>query len=187
MNDRSRILRRSMLRSAAGLAIAQLALHVSGARAAQPEARGPGDFAFLTGEWTIRNRRRTEAESGAWDTFDGEATVVSAMGGMASIEDLRIPARGFFGMGVRVYHVHAGVWADHWVSGKNGVVNEPMLGKFEGGVGTFTAEETSDGKSILARGVWDRVTPGSCRWHQATSTDGGATWDVSWEMDWTRA
>ena len=36
------------------------------------------------------------------------------------------------------------------------------------------------------RGVWDRITPTSCRWHQSTSKDGGKTWDYNWYMDWTR-
>ena len=39
---------------------------------------------------------------------------------------------------------------------------------------------------IKVRGVWDRITRTSCRWHQAVSRDGGNTWDVNWWMDWTR-
>jgi hypothetical protein len=104
----------------------------------------------------------------------------------ASIEELRIPARNFAGMGVRTYHPATSQWADHWVSGTNGVVNEPMMGTFTDGVGTFLADEEEDGKRVLARGVWDQITPTSCRWHQATSADEGATWDVNWSMEWRR-
>lgn len=143
------------------------------------------DFAFLAGEWRISNRRLL-APGGDWDIFDGEATVRSLLDGLASIEELRIPARTFAGMGVRTFHIETGLWADHWVSGRNGVVNEPMMGRFVDGVGTFTGEDVDDGVTTLARGVWDRITPTSCRWHQATSSDGGATWDLNWEMDWTR-
>jgi hypothetical protein len=144
------------------------------------------DFDFLTGDWMISHRRLLTADTDEWDEFEGEATVWSALGGMASIEELRIPARNFAGMGVRVFHIESGMWADHWVSGSNGVVNEPMMGTFVDGVGTFTAVEDDDGVVMQARGVWDHITPTSCRWHQATSSDGGATWDTNWSMEWQR-
>lgn len=57
---------------------------------------------------------------------------------------------------------------------------------FKAGVATFLSEEEVEGAKVLARGVWDRITPASCRWHQATSKDGGATWAPNWFMDWTR-
>ena len=144
------------------------------------------DFDFLTGEWTIGNRRLLTPGTDEWDEFDGEATVTSALRGLASIEDLRIPSRGFAGLGVRVFHLDTNEWADHWVSGSNGVVNEPMLGTFVDGVGTFTTIDDEDGVTVHARGVWDRITPASCRWHQATSSDGGRTWHLNWEMHWHR-
>lgn len=147
------------------------------------ERTGRGAFEFLAGRWSIANRKRQP--DGTWDEFPGEATVWSAIGGLASIEDLRIPARGFAGMGVRVFHVETGQWADHWVSGRNGVVNEPMMGTFADGVGTFLALD-DDGVTVTARGTWDRITPTSCRWQQATTTDGGVTWELDWSMDWTR-
>ena len=149
--------------------------------------RAMHDFDFLTGEWVIENRRLVTPGGDDWDEFEGEATVTSVLGGMASIEDLRIPARGFAGMGVRVFHVETGQWADHWVSGRDGVVNEPMMGSFVDGVGTFTAVDDDDGHPVIARGVWDEITPTSCRWHQATSADGGFNWDLNWEMHWRRA
>lgn len=142
------------------------------------------DFDFLTGAWAISNRRRLP--SGEWDEFPGEATVWSALDGLASIEELRIPARDFAGMGVRVFNLETDRWADHWVSGRIGVVGEPMTGTFADGVGTFTAEDDEDGVRVLARSVWDAITPTSCRWHQATSRDGGASWDVGWSMEWRR-
>lgn len=145
------------------------------------------DFDFLAGEWTISNRRLRAPGTDDWEEFPGEATVHSVLGGMASIEELRAAAGGFIGMGVRVFRPETNEWADHWVGGRNGVVSEPMMGTFVDGVGTFTAVEEEDGVEVTARSVWDRITPTSCRWHQATSKDGGETWDVNWEMEWQRA
>lgn len=148
----------------------------------------PGDFDFLTGEWRIHNKFR---EGGKWLEFPAEATVVGILGGIASIEELRIPARGFSGMGLRLLDVEKKIWSDHWVNAKSGVVAVPgQIGVFENGAGTFLSEgeggADGNGGPELYRGVWDRITPKSCRWFQGTSRDGGKTWDDSWFMDWTR-
>ncbi len=203
--------RRTMLHSAAGIAVA-LATQHAGANGAPapaaattpapapapapvagkpipPAAAKPGaggDFDFLAGHWKISHRRLKQPTDKEWDVFEGEATVFSVLGGLASIEELRVPSRGFYGMGVRVFNAEKKLWADHWVSGKNAAVNDPMMGSFKDGVGTFIADDEDNGKPIKARGVWDRITPTSCRWYQSTSTDGGKTWVDNWFMDWVR-
>jgi hypothetical protein len=147
----------------------------------------PGDFHFLSGEWTIHNTflENTRPESALWIEFPGEATVVGLLNGAASIEELRIPARDFSGIGIRLLDVATGLWSDHWVNAKSGVLSLPgQTGTFVDGVGTF-ASAPVDG--VMYRGVWDRITATSCRWHQGHSHDGGATWTDSWFMDWTRA
>ncbi|MBK6413693.1 hypothetical protein [Sphingopyxis sp.] len=156
---------------------------VSGAINPAPVGK-PGDFDFLTGEWRIHNRFR---EGETWIEFPGEATVFAILGGIASVEELRIPARGFSGMGLRLLDVEKKIWSDHWVNAKSGVVAVPgQIGVFEDGVGTFLSEGQGANGPELYRGVWDRITPNSCRWFQGTSRDGGKTWDDSWFMDWTR-
>jgi hypothetical protein len=37
--------------------------------------------------------------AGAFDEFESEATAFSILGGLASVEELRMPARSFSGMG----------------------------------------------------------------------------------------
>jgi hypothetical protein len=155
------------------------------AKASTPAAQGkPGDFDFLTGEWRIANRFR---EGEKWIEFPGEATVRAILKGICSIEELRIPARDFSGMGLRLLDVEKKVWSDHWVNAKSGVVSVPgQLGVFVDGVGTFTSEDTVNGVREIYRGVWDRITPTSCRWYQGFSRDGGKSWTDTWFMDWTR-
>ena len=106
---------------------------------------------------------------------------------MGRVEELRIPARGFSGMGLRLLDVQRRLWADHWVNASSGVLAPPPAwGSFENGAGTWDSEETADGKTIVYRGVWDQITPTSCRWYQASSDDAGATWTQSWVMQWAR-
>lgn len=181
----------------AGVALGTAALMTGAARAADeldpipplpatPTPGKPGDFDFLAGEWRIRHRRRP-LPGAEWDQFDGEATCWTILGGVGSVEELRIPARNFSGMGLRMLDVEKRVWSDHWVNAKSGVVTAPgQTGSFEDGAGIFFSEEEHDGKKLIYAGIWDRITPTGCRWRQAASEDGGKSWEQSWIMDWTR-
>ena len=152
------------------------------------EVDGHDEFDFLAGEWRIRHRRLTSTATGEWDEFDGEATCWTILGGVGSVEELRIPARDFSGMGLRLLDRETRVWSDFWVNAKSGVLGAAGLtGGFVDGAGVYTAEDTDDGKPIVVRGVWDEITPTSCRWRQGSSRDGGATWDDHWIMHWSRA
>ena len=86
--------------AAAGSALVSPVHCCRGWRLPPPAARlrlgKPSDFDFLSGSWKIRNR---QLKDGAWDEFEGEATVHGLLAGVASVEELRIPARNFSGMG----------------------------------------------------------------------------------------
>ncbi|MFY9510994.1 MAG: hypothetical protein WAQ05_08485, partial [Rubrivivax sp.] len=145
----------------------------------------PGDFGFLSGDWAIRHQRL--GDDGRWERFDGEASCHGLLAGACSVEELRIPARKFSGMGLRLLDLQQRVWMDHWVSGSHGVLTLPgMSGSFEQGAGIFEADDEEDGKPIQVRGVWDQIGERACRWQQGVSRDGGAHWDVTWSMVWLR-
>lgn len=176
-------------RAVLAAALATLAIHTpraAGLQVPTPDPGAPGDFDFLNGAWTIAHRRRKA--DGQWDEFHGEATCWSLLRGTASIEELRIPARDFSGLGIRLLDPKTQRWNDYWVNGKARALDggPGLVGGFVKGVGTFTAEETEGGTRTLYRGVWDQITPRSHRWRQGASTDGGRTWDDSWFMTWTR-
>jgi hypothetical protein len=205
--------RRTVLKAAAGLAIGQVAFEAAcssiaagkaptvaakpSPAAAPPSRSGvvppsppgkPGDFDFLAGSWKIHHRRLKSSGGNDWDVFEGEATCWTILEGVASIEELRIPARGFSGMGLRLLDVEQRVWNDFWVNRRSGVLTTPGApGSFTDGVGTFLAEDIDGDHPIKVRGVWDRITATSCRWHQAISRDGGKSWEENWFMDWVRA
>ncbi|MBY0111322.1 MAG: hypothetical protein K2Y21_00765 [Phycisphaerales bacterium] len=216
MNDQQAIARRDVLKTGVGACVlvatpglaALVALaqekHVSTSTAndqVQPEAASPavvkqgagkpGEFDFLAGEWKIKHRRlKTPGPSAAtkeWDEFEGEATCFTILAGVGSVEELRIPSRGFSGMGLRLLDVENKVWNDFWVNAKSGVLTTPgQTGGFENGVGTFGADDMDGDKPIKVKGVWDQITPNSCRWWQAVSWDDGKTWEENWVMEWTR-
>lgn len=176
--------RRAMI-GAAGVLLAAGAVGAANAETAAPPPGAPGDFDFLAGEWRIAHRRLKAP--GEWDAFAGEATCWTILAGVGSVEELRIPARNFSGMGLRLLDVNARVWSDYWVNGKSGVLGAGgQTGGFANGVGTFGADDMDGDKPIKVRGVWDRITPTSCRWRQGVSYDAGRTWQDNWFMDWTR-
>lgn len=185
--------RRTLLNATAALgAAALLAENASAAAAAPTPARAvppgrPGEFDFLAGEWRIAHRRQP-SPGAAWDEFTGEATCWTILGGVGSIEELRIPARNFAGMGLRLLDVSANVWNDFWVNARSGALTTPgQTGGFVGGVGTFEADEMDGEQPIVVRGVWDEITPTSCRWRQLISRDAGASFQENWIMHWRRA
>lgn len=151
-----------------------------------PEGRA-GEFDFLSGEWRIANRWRSGPDSQEWLEFPGEATVVGILGGICSIEELRIPARDFYGMGLRLLDQQNKVWNDHWVNKRSGVLTAPgQLGGFLEGVGTWSSTYIEGEREMISQGIWDEITPSSTRWRQRVSGDGGATWEETWIMHWTR-
>lgn len=152
---------------------------------ARPVPQGsPGEFNFLHGEWRIAHRKRRD---GVWDVFEGEATCWTILNGIGSVEELRIPARDFSGLGLRMLDVENHVWSDYWVNAKSGVVTAPgTTGGFINGEGVFISEYDDNGTTVLVRGLWDRITGLSHRWLQAYSRDAGVTWDDDWIMEWTK-
>ena len=138
--------RRTLLVSAAGLAVLG-ATPVAAPSIATSRPEGvppgkPGEFDFLAGRWKIRNRM---LKQGAWDEFPGEATCWTILGGVGSVEELRIPARDFSGMGLRLLDREKKVWSDFWVNAKSGVLAPPgMPGGFRDGVGTFVVDDTDE-------------------------------------------
>lgn len=155
---------------------------------ASPTPGKPGDFDFLAGQWRINHLQRRPGAA-AWDEFQGEATCWTILGGVGSVEELRIPSRNFSGMGLRLLDVDKKVWSDFWVNARSGVLTTPgQTGSFENGVGIFVSDDLdNDDKPIKAGGLWDQITPASCRWRQVISRDGGVTWDHTWIMQWGRA
>ncbi len=190
--------RRQVLQAAAALTLAggstaqpaepQPGPAMTGALPTQRTPGKPGDFDFLTGRWKILNHKRRNGPSGDfWDVFDGEATVHALLAGICSVEELRIPARQFSGMGLRLLDVKQAQWSDFWVNAASGALGTPGLtGSFENGAGIFEDAAEEDGKPVRYRSVWDCITPTSCRWQQGASRDGGATWVLDWSMAWTR-
>ena len=88
-------------------------------------------------------------KNGAWDTFEGEATVYGLLEGVASVEELRIPARGFR-HGPPAARPRAKLWSDYWVNARSGVLTPPpSWGSFVDGVGIWDSDDDDGGVPII--------------------------------------
>jgi len=151
---------------------------------------GRHDFDFYYGDWLIRNERLRERLVGSedWETFEATQTCAPILGGLGNIDDFHTDwSGGFIGMTLRLFDPKTKQWSIYWASNRGGVLEPPVVGAFEDGVGTFYGRDQHKGTPVLARFIWSDISRDSARWQQAFSTDEGKTWETNWIMHMTRA
>ncbi len=189
--DRRKIVQLSLLASAAGLLPLGEALAAFAGEAGAAAGEASHDFDFFVGSWSVKHRRLKQRLVGSrdWQEFDGTCRCWSLLGGLANINE-RIahrPDGTSHGLGLRAFDAKSGTWADWNLSSKEPhKIDVPIIGRFEKGVGTFLSDDTHEGTPIKVRGMFSKIQPASAQWEQAFSTDGGATWETNWVMNYTR-
>src|SRR5262245_38445876 len=155
-----------------------------------PAARAAGvhDFDFLVGEWRAHHRRLLP-DGSKWVEFDGTLTNRLLLDGSLNMEEHELPAPtgAYRAVGLRAFDPKTRDWSIWWLDGRYpAMMGKPVVGHFENGVGRFYSEYEQDGKTRLGRFVWSNITPTSARWEQASSADGGKTWQPNWIFTLTR-
>ena len=152
-----------------------------------PHAR---DWNWLIGSWSVRHRRLRDRLAGSteWDEFSGTCTNWPLMGGQGNVDDnvLDLPSGRYRGVAVRAFDVQTRQWAIWWIDSRKPGIDPPVRGGFADGVGTFIGDDTWKGRPVKVRFRWTKITATSAHWDQASSGDGGATWETNWHMDFTR-
>jgi hypothetical protein len=145
-------------------------------------------FSFLDGEWQVHNKKLKEPLTGRveWTEFKTTASFFSLLDGLVSVEELRDAEGTPFGSAMRSFDRMRRIWLDAWVSASNGILQTPVEGRFENDTGTFIAKEKHEGKAILVRGIWRRISRNETTWEQAASQDDGKTWEDNWFMHFRR-
>jgi hypothetical protein len=149
------------------------------------------DWDFLVGRWNVHHRRLKGwfVGSTTWDEFNGTC-VDWAPGGYANVDDnlLEAPNGTYRGVTIRTFDVESGFWSIWWVDSRypTSTVDAAVRGRFRAGEGEFFGAGVEQGRQIKWRTRWSRITPTSAHWEQATSTDGGLTWETNWIMEFSR-
>lgn len=149
---------------------------------------GRRDFDFLHGDWSVRHRllKRRGAGCHEWAEFAGTCDCGALMGGICNIEEHQMPGRGSHGVALRSFDIARRTWSIHWVSSSDGLVGEPVHGRFENGEGRFYGVDVDAGRPVKVTFLWKDITPDSAQWSQAFSYDHGQTWETNWIMQFTR-
>ena len=152
--------------------------------AALPAAADEHDFDWESGAWITHVRRLQKPLSGSstWLEYKGITTVTPVLGGRANIAELNVsgPAGRIEGAALRIYEPQARRWAIHYFSAADGELTPPLYGRFEGGVGRFEGDDRLGERAIRVRFEIRESQPGTWRFEQAFSADGGKTWEVNW-------
>lgn len=150
------------------------------------------DFDFQIGSWNVKHRRLKQRLVGCdeWETFEGTSQMRTILGGNGNIEDneLRMAEGTYRAVALRSFDEARGEWAIWWLDARSPHrLDVPVIGSFSQGVGSFYADDQWAGAPVRLRFLWLRTDSASPRWEQAMSTDGGATWETNWTMDFERA
>lgn len=155
--------------------------------AGEKAADAAGEWAFLAGEWRVRNRRLKK--DGSWEEFDSTLRNRPVMAGLGNVGDnvFHAPSGAYRGLSMRSYDPESKLWRSWWLDGRRPQEIAPSLsGGFANGVGTLTGEDVIDGQKVQLRSRWSDMTATSARWEQAISRD-GKRWEPNWIADLRRA
>jgi len=150
------------------------------------------DWDWLVGKWNVRHHRLKVRLAGntEWEEFKGTCTMWPTMGGLGNVDDnvLELPSGTYRAVGLRAFDPATQRWAIWWLDERNPThIEPPVYGSFKNGAGVFLGEDTFNGNPIQVRFTWSEITRNSARWEQAFSPDGGASWEVNWKMEFSRA
>ena len=171
--------------AAAGAATPASPTASSPAGAAATNSHG---FDFEYGRWRVHHR--VKRADGTWQEFEGTSETRPMLDGQGNVEENVFfrPTGNTHGVALRAFDPTTGLWAIWWIDGRNphGPLDPPSKGRFEHGVGRFYADFVVNGQAMKTRLIWSQITARSARWEQASSTDGGRSWDTNWVMTFTR-
>lgn len=146
------------------------------------------DFDFLFGRWRVHHRRLRMRGSGSslWDEVLGTAETRPLLGGLCNIEEHSLPISNASGIALRSFDPSQDIWSIYWVSERDGLLQPPVSGNFEGDLGRFEGTDEHDGRPVQVRFVWDRSDPSAPQWAQSFSYDCGSSWELNWQMRFER-
>ncbi len=145
------------------------------------------DFDFLAGKWTMDNKRlKTRLNNCTeWVEYKSDdENFGPVLNGIANIDIYRtsynqVNDKPYEGLTLRLFNPQTKLWSLYWVDSNIGVLDPPVVGSFEGSIGTFYCKDIFQGKPIIVMFKWDKTDPNNPVWSQAFSPDNGKTWEMN--------
>jgi len=151
----------------------------------------PLDWDFLVGQWNVRHRRLRQRLVGNkdWDEFDGTLVNWPVLGGHGNVGDnvMHLPGETVRGVSIRTLDPTTRQWSSWWLDTRTPAeIAAPLRGGFVGDTGRLAGDGSYEGRPVKTRVTWSRITERSARWEQASSANGGATWETNWISEFRR-
>ena len=145
----------------------------------------PSDFDFLVGKWKMHNRHLNKRLENCkdWTEFDSSDENTKILGGNADMDTYsttQFPGQNgklFEGLTLRLFNLKTRLWSLYWIASNTGVIDPPVVGSFDNGVGHFFGKDTFKEKPIIVTFRWDARNKDRPVWSQAFSSDQGKTWE----------
>jgi Tol biopolymer transport system component len=142
------------------------------------------DFDFLIGKWRLKHRKLKSrlTNSNEWEEFETVVEDFSILEGMGNMDigHAIIDGKPWEGRTIRLFDPKTKLWRLHWISSSVGVMDPPVVGSFENGIGHFFTKDVFNGKKIIMMFRWDARNKEHAIWSQAFSPDNGKTWEWNW-------
>lgn len=145
------------------------------------------DFDFLAGKWTMENKRLKCRLKNCteWIEYksssDNLGTILNGIGNLDFYRTSynQVNSTPYEGITVRLFNPKTRLWSLYWADSNLGTMDPPVVGSFEGSVGTFYCKDTFAGKPVLVMFKWDKTDADNPVWSQAFSADNGVTWEMN--------
>jgi hypothetical protein len=143
------------------------------------------DFDFLVGKWKMHNRHLDKRLENCkkWAEFDSSSVNTKILAGTADMDTYattQFPGKEgklFEGLTLRLFDPKTRLWSLYWIASSTGMIDPPVVGSFENGIGHFFGKDTLKGKPVIVVFRWDARNKERPFWGQAFSADKGKTWE----------
>src|SRR5947208_2585340 len=101
------------------------------------------DFDYFAGAWTTRQHRLKARGVGSddWDDFPAALCMTPYLEGMATVDELYFPTKGWSGLTLRTFDPAKRQWSIYWVSSRTGRLDAPVVGGFQGDRGEVYGDD----------------------------------------------
>jgi hypothetical protein len=149
-----------------------------------------GDFDYLVGKWSIRNRTLKEPLVGIddWIEFDATQELRPILLGLGNFDifHTNLDGKPFEGLTIRLFNQKTRLWTIYWADSNTMELDDGKVGSFDGEEGDFYGHEIVAGKKVIVRFHWDKSNPSAPIYSRAFSIDAGLTWEWNWYSNFSR-
>src|SRR5262245_53594881 len=138
----------------------------------EQDTDGRTDFDFYFGRWHGAIRKLADVsdrDCSEWVEFEATCECAPILSGLGNFETSVMHRDGedVEGATLRLFDPATRTWKIYWMSERlPGVLDPPVVGRFEGERGVFEGPDEFHGQPILVRYEWDLLSPDKVRWAQ---------------------